>query len=661
MQRFILCFFIVFSIQIKAQICTLPGQTPATAIPVCGNGLYNQPDLTPCVNNSVFVPGCTDERTSYTDNNPFYYKFTCKSPGSFAFIITPVRQQDDYDWQLFDITGHTPEDIFTRYNTTVVAANWSGSHGATGTSSDGIDYIQCRSDPFFEEKPLFHSTPQLISGHNYILLVRHTENFIGGYSIFFGGGTADISSSAEQQIQVTSASCDKRQIILKFSNRIICNTIAADGSDFRLNFSSSILNATPINCMGNSTDSVRLMLQEPLAADKYLLTIKKGNDDNTLIDECNIALNENTVVPVNLVQNQLPDSILVPLCNPQEISFPLNDLLCNTIADDGSDFKISGPENVVIESAGITCVANKTTGIKLILKNPIQSAGTYLINIKAGTDGNTLINQCNDAIKAGSAIKFVVESKAGANFTYSLHEGCRIDTLNLFTETNIQQKIKWFFDTLQTLDKSPVIYVSSSGEKTVRAIVGEGACADSSQQIIPFKEKLNADFISPEQVCPEEQITFTDASTHAISWSWIFSNGNVSSLRQPPPQQYPPLPNEKKYPVYLIVQNENCIDTSLKFITVKAGCFTGIPSAFTPNGDGINDKLGPLNTNNLKMDFSIYNRYGQMIFRTTNENKWDGTYRHVKQNAGVYLWILKYTDPNTGTEKVVKGSSILLR
>ena len=56
-----------------------------------------------------------------------------------------------------------------------------------------------------------------------------------------------------------------------------------------------------------------------------------------------------------------------------------------------------------------------------------------------------------------------------------------------------------------------------------------------------------------------------------------------------------------------------------------------MPNAFTPNNDGINDCFGLKYWGNVtKLDFSIYNRFGERIFYTTDPAKcWDGRYKGV--------------------------------
>ena len=68
-----------------------------------------------------------------------------------------------------------------------------------------------------------------------------------------------------------------------------------------------------------------------------------------------------------------------------------------------------------------------------------------------------------------------------------------------------------------------------------------------------------------------------------------------------------------------------------------------MPNAFTPNGDGLNDSFGVSEYNRNKfIKLSIYNRWGQVMFETTEkEKKWDGTFKGQLQTAGIYVYYLQ--------------------
>jgi gliding motility-associated-like protein len=88
-----------------------------------------------------------------------------------------------------------------------------------------------------------------------------------------------------------------------------------------------------------------------------------------------------------------------------------------------------------------------------------------------------------------------------------------------------------------------------------------------------------------------------------------------------------------------------------------------VPSGFTPNGDGFNDYLYPLNAYKAtKLEFRIFNRYGQLVFETKDwTKKWDGTINGRPQDTGTFVWMLQYTDIDSGKEYFLKGTTVLIR
>ena len=121
---------------------------------------------------------------------------------------------------------------------------------------------------------------------------------------------------------------------------------------------------------------------------------------------------------------------------------------------------------------------------------------------------------------------------------------------------------------------------------------------------------------------------------------------------------------DKIYTVQLVAEDQwGCLDTSYQKLTVLNNCYIAVPTAFTPNGDGLNDYLFPLNAYKaVDLTFKVFNRYGQLLFNTTNwTNKWDGTFKGVAQESGTYVWMLNYTLSDTGKKFALKGTTVLMR
>ena len=87
-----------------------------------------------------------------------------------------------------------------------------------------------------------------------------------------------------------------------------------------------------------------------------------------------------------------------------------------------------------------------------------------------------------------------------------------------------------------------------------------------------------------------------------------------------------------------------------------------MPSAFTPNGDGLNDCYGVKYWGVVEnIEFSIYNRWGERVFFSKDPSAcWDGTYKGVRQDAGVFVYMIR---ANTScTENLFrKGTFVLIR
>jgi len=87
-----------------------------------------------------------------------------------------------------------------------------------------------------------------------------------------------------------------------------------------------------------------------------------------------------------------------------------------------------------------------------------------------------------------------------------------------------------------------------------------------------------------------------------------------------------------------------------------------IPSAFSPNGDGMNDIIRPKVVGMKQYNyFRVYNRLGQMLYSTsTLEQGWDGRLGGTLQPSGAYVYMAQAVD-YTGKMINKKGTFVLIR
>jgi len=99
-----------------------------------------------------------------------------------------------------------------------------------------------------------------------------------------------------------------------------------------------------------------------------------------------------------------------------------------------------------------------------------------------------------------------------------------------------------------------------------------------------------------------------------------------------------------------------CKGADSVYIAIKLCCKAILPTAFSPNNDGQNDKFGIISNGNYKIySFRIVNRYGREVFSTTNQHdRWDGTYNGMPQGIGTYYYYIKYTCEDDDADNVVE-------
>jgi gliding motility-associated-like protein len=663
---FVLLFFILTA---DAQDCTTKGQTPQTAFPVCGTTTFSQSNVPVCRSNDLYVPGCSGPGAAdYANKNPYWYKFTCYKTGTLGFLITPNEITDDYDWQLYDVTGLDPVQVYTNKNI-IVTGNWAGNPGTTGASASGVNYIQCASS-YNGTEPRFAKMPNIIAGHQYILLVSHFTDSQSGYSLSFGGGTGSITDTLPPAVKSISTSCDATKIYVNLNKNMKCSSLAADGSDFILSSSTTKIVSATAFCGAFDMDSLVLNLSNPLPVGHYTVSIKKGTDGNTLLDNCDQSIPEGDSLGLNIVPlAPTPLDSLAPLnCAPQSLQLVLKkNILCNSVAANGSDFTVTGPANVSITNAQVNCANSETKTITINLSAPVVKGGKYQITLKNGSDGNTIIDECGEETPAGSAISFDIKDTVSADFSYSVRLGCKSDAVSFQHDgkNGVNQWLWQFDNNGKSTLQDPVAYFDSFGVKKITLQVSNGVCSDSVTKEVLLDNELNASFETNNILCPEDSAVFKNTSIgNIVSYYWNFQNGNSSNDKDPVSQKFPLMLIEKYYPIQLIVKNNlGCFDTAVNNIRVLKSCYIAVPNAFTPNGDGLNDFLYPLNAFKAdQLEFKVYNRLGQLVYQSHDwTEKWDGTFHGKPQDAGVFVWTLKYILHDTGKHVFKKGSTVLIR
>ncbi|MEN9338727.1 MAG: hypothetical protein RIQ62_39 [Bacteroidota bacterium] len=210
-----------------------------------------------------------------------------------------------------------------------------------------------------------------------------------------------------------------------------------------------------------------------------------------------------------------------------------------------------------------------------------------------------------------------------------------------FTDTlaPFVQSFTWDFGDGKRLDNvhNPSHTWDTPGTKTVTLIGNYLVCpSDSVSQTVSVDAYPVVNLGPDSSICPGLTSSILLANLNNTgSLSNLWSTGATSNAISVNAPGY--------YWLQETSPNGECKTTDS--IWIKRDCYINIPNSFSPNGDGVNDYFIPrelLSSGIQTFSMSIYNRWGELIFKTTatDGRGWDGKYNGVDQNVGVYVYLI---------------------
>ncbi len=148
-------------------------------------------------------------------------------------------------------------------------------------------------------------------------------------------------------------------------------------------------------------------------------------------------------------------------------------------------------------------------------------------------------------------------------------------------------------------------------------------------------------------------------ASNEVIYYWMPNDGSLDNNNINNPIATPK--RTTTYTVYGFDDN-GCRDSAYITVYVDTTMDQDVPSAFSPNGDGLNDVFKPVGMKFQNMvEFRVFNRWGQEIFYTNSkEVGWDGTFQGTKQDLGVYNYLIIVARP--GQNNIAyKGNVTLIR
>ncbi|NNV53831.1 DUF7948 domain-containing protein [Limnovirga soli] len=303
---------------------------------------------------------------------------------------------------------------------------------------------------------------------------------------------------------------------------------------------------------------------------------------------------------------------------------------------------------------GTTLISNALT-----LTHAYPAPGTYNVVLR-------LIDTAYCNYPDSVTIQLRIASNVKAQFE-TPPSGCVPYTLPINNTSLAGTEFLWDFGDGNTFSgQQPVYTYFIPGTYTIKLVViDSNTCniIDSTQQTITVSAKPIAIFTYSPQPSEENTPTiFTNFSLGGISYKWKFGDGDslVTTNR-----------DSLISHIYAATGTYNaCLTTTNQFGCDSTVCqpvqaiirpVLGVPNAFTPNGDGVNDKIFVKAFGIDKMSWRIYNRWGQLIYTSNSiSDGWDGKYNGVLQPQEVYVYVLDVTFTD-GTQSRKKGDITLLR
>lgn len=358
------------------------------------------------------------------------------------------------------------------------------------------------------------------------------------------------------------------------------------------------------------------------------------------------------------------DSVILNAGNPGCSYLWKNDSTSQTI-------KLFKNETVWVKITKNTCSITDTINVRF---NPFKK-GLNLGNDTSICQGDSLklsssYPEYSNIWSTGEKTASVYIKKAGL---YSLHvssDKCQISDsiyldLNPFStvylgsdkdicgikpvELNAGSNFKnYYWNTGETNQK---IIVINSGKYFVE-VTDHNGCRGKDSINIKFHSLPVFDLGKDTSICPKENNVIDIRAVDFYSYYWQPNGETGRSIKIFVPGTYS----------LTACDSFNCCATDS--IRIHDCCEYGIyvPDAFSPNNDGINDIFEIITSNEiLRFNISIFNRWGEKIFSTTGINKgWDGTYKGIQCETGVYYYHLYIENTNNKTT-YLSGNVGLLR
>lgn len=446
------------------------------------------------------------------------------------------------------------------------------------------------------------------------------------------------------EVSIDSPAC--QTIRLQLNAPAACNTLTSAGSEFAITGPSTvtIVNAQGTGCGGNSsfTQAVELTLSQPIAVDGwYTLSAQFGTDGNTMADTCGRVVVPGTLgdFSVHSFDGQLQTLPDTTICNAGD-PFQLGGTNTGTAPVGGFQYQWT-PTAGIEDPNQLSTTAIMPSFINHFVLETIDAHGCYLRDSLMVRVQPLIadVHPSDARICLGSPLPITASGGAGVTWYDN----------SQFTGTPADLSCA---DCPTTYAEPPV------GLHTFYAIVRDASgCRDTVRSEV---EVLALPLVTAR---PEDTlIRYGDGiqllAEGAREYHWTPVRSLDNAYRADPYAQ----PIEPTLYVVRGFDAEGCSNADSVMVNIDFRSPTFIPSAFSPNGDGVNDVFGLQHLRSQRLlDFRIFNRWGNLVFQTQDPKAgWDGTFQSAPVDPDVYFYLIEIAYPDDYRE-TFKGDVVLIR
>jgi gliding motility-associated-like protein len=294
-----------------------------------------------------------------------------------------------------------------------------------------------------------------------------------------------------------------------------------------------------------------------------------------------------------------------------------------------------------------------------IIRHTYVAGGAY--NVKLTLNDTNYCNSPDSLIKQISLAPNVI-----ANFTLP-PAACAPFNASFRNTSLAGQSFFWDFgDGGTSTLTSPSHLYARPGTYAVQLIAVDANTCNKrdtiTKNLVVVNKPTAAYTYSPNPTRPNTPVQFTNTSSGAVTYKWLFGDGNSFTTSKRDTTISYQYQKTGKYNACLVATNSTgCSDTTCIQIDATVEVGYSVPNAFTPNGDGVNDRVFIRGFGISKVSFQIFNRWGELVFASTDMNTgWDGYYKGKLQAQDVYHYSA-VVEFYTGEKLAKKGDITLLR